>query len=161
MSKTAGIYKHKDHTITFDPERAHFVATIGGKVSTSSSLDAMKKKIEAAVSINFKQFKAFAPKEDKNSWTSSDAPLVAVVVTGIDKYADRWNTRFRFKIEGRASMPMHVYADTGEAVKAYEDLRKHNIEMKRVDEKMRKTRELLTVALGTHEIRAKDFTGKG
>ena len=97
MSKTAGIYKHKDHTITFDPERAYFVATIGGKVSTSSSLDAMKKKIEAALSIDFKQFKAFAPKEDKNSWRSSNTPLVAVVVTGIEKQADRWNTRFRCK----------------------------------------------------------------
>jgi len=112
MSKTAGIYKHKDHTITFDPERAYFVATIGGKVSTSSSLDAMKKKIEAALSIDFKQFKAFAPKEDKNSWRSSNTPLVAVVVTGIEKQADRWNTRFRFKIEGHNHMPEHVYADS-------------------------------------------------
>jgi len=161
MSKTAGIYKHKDHTITFDPERAHFVATIGGKVSTSSSLDAMKKKIEAAVSINFKQFKAFAPKEDKNSWRSSNTPLVAVVVTGIEKQADRWNTRFRFKIEGRASMPMHVYADTGDAVNAYDALRKHNISWERFKDEYEKKKQFLSAALQKHEICAKDFTGKG
>lgn len=154
-------YKHKDHTIQFDPDRGQFVATIGGKVSTSSSLGAMKKKIDAALSINFKSFKAFTPKEDKNSWApQGESPLAAVVVTGIEKFADRWHTRFCFKIEGYDSMPDHVYADTVEAVKAYEALRQHNKEIARVREELDKKRRLLTEALAKHEVKANNFTGK-
>lgn len=56
--KTVTDYAHKDVMIQFDAERAQFSCSIGVQKFKAPSLDAIKKKIDAALLVEFKPFMA-------------------------------------------------------------------------------------------------------
>lgn len=91
MSKT---YEHNGVTITFNELGANFSATANGKHLSAPSRDAIKKKIDAALAVNFSPFKAI--------YLGRHGEVTSLAVVGLEKPArNRYGTtRQVFVCEG-------------------------------------------------------------
>ena len=92
---TEQTWQHRGVSITFDTARAIFLATIDGKPQRAPSLDAIKKKIEAAVNNAFTPWRGL-------SVSYYGAAFREVEVVGIAKGRKEWLVRYLDR-DGRRS----------------------------------------------------------
>lgn len=101
IDQTPATWTHKDHTIMFQPN-GEFTVTIKGRIVRSPSLDAAKKKINAALLNSFREFDALS----FSFYAGSDTKGIKVHVTGIEKVRGRtWGTTHHF--QGKAEEVIH------------------------------------------------------